>query len=77
MNTFANDLKDAVYDSIMDILLAKGIEDKICTKVAKDIVNLFEHKIIKKQQDVMLAEYVSVVKNAITEADKQFSTGPN
>lgn len=77
MNTLANDLKDAVYESVVAILVLKGIEEKICSRVANDVVKLFERRFVLKHEEAMVQEAVATVKNAIIEADKKYLSGLN
>lgn len=69
MSAFTETLAGTVYESVIDILSSKGIEDKICVSVANQVVDLFEQRLVTRQQNAAKIEETSIVQKAIEEAD--------
>lgn len=69
MSAFAETLAGTVYESVIDILSSKGIEDKICVNVANQVVDLFEQRLVARQQNAAKLEENAILKKAIKEAD--------
>ena len=77
MNTFIKDLQDAVYESAFTVLYTKGIEEKLCAKVADEILVMFEHEIMFRRDCAIRKVEVGILAEAIKEAEKQPKLGPN
>lgn len=66
-----------VLESVSDVLISKGIEEKICVNVAAEIASLFKAKVHCKYEESIRLLETDVVKQAIKEAVDKDNTGPN
>lgn len=77
MSQFTNDLRNAVYESVIDILISKGVEERICLNVAGEVLDLFDKRVVLKQEKDVRKQQEEIIKRAILEADKKYLSGPN
>ena len=71
MSTFAETLAGTVYETVIDILSSKGIEDKICINVANQVVDLFEQRLVIRHQNALKLEETTIIQKAIVEAENR------
>ena len=68
-------MMDAVFESVSDVLLSKGIEPDICWRVSQEVKELFRIRLRYKYDEEKRVSEIASVKEAIKEAESKGNTG--